>query len=141
MNHIFDGLLVVLGLGLIPYAIPAVMPTWRWLLGVTLVIGGPVLAIWIQHWIVSSRPDYNEGVGAALGIAFFYIVTLGFAAGVGVRTLTLVLAAKGLSRRYVFMICVAGFAIVPAVLIGPSAWQAWKMRPPSLNVHGNFFPG
>jgi hypothetical protein len=131
MNHILDGMSFVLGLALVPYAIAVGMPTWRWLLGVTLVIGGPVLAVSIQHWIVSSRPDYQEGVGGALGVAFFYVITLGFAAGVGVRTLTLVLAAKGLSLRSVCTICVAGFAIVPAVVIGPAAWHAWKMRPPS----------
>jgi hypothetical protein len=130
MNHIFDGLMFALSLGLIPYAIAVAMPSWRWLLGVTLVIGGPMLAIWIQQWIVSSSPDYRDGVGAALGIAIFYFITLGFAVGAGVRALTLVLAAKGLRFRYVFMICVAGFAIVPAVLFGPAAWQACKMRPP-----------
>jgi len=131
----------ILGWALISYAIAVLAPTWRWLLGITLAIGGLLCAVWIQHWIVSSAPDFREGVGGALGVAFFALITVGFFTGVGVRAITLILASRGLPLRYVFMICVAGFVIVPAVIAGPGAWHAWKMRAPPeacLNATFNF---
>jgi hypothetical protein len=121
----------IIGLGLIPYAIAVLMPSWRWLLGVTLIVGGVLSALWIQHWIASSAPDYHEGAGGALGIAFVFVITLAFATGVIVRAFTMLLAAKGLPLRHVFTICVVGFAIVPAIFIVPGAWHDWNMRPPS----------
>lgn len=131
MNYSVDGASLMLGLALMPYAIAVAMPTWRWLLGLTLVIGGPMLALWVQHWILSSRPDYNEGPGGAIGIAFFLTIALGFSAGVAVRAITLLLVKRGLRARSVAALCAAGFAVVPAAIYGPPAWQAWKMRPPS----------
>lgn len=129
----------ILGWGLIPYAIAVLAPTWRWLLGITLVIGSLLCAGWIQHWIVSSAPDYREGAGGPIGIALFVLITIGFFTGVGVRALTLILASRGLSLRYVFMICVAGAAIVPVVLWAPGAWQDWKMRaPPEACLNAKF---
>ena len=131
MKDIIRGAQWVVVLGLFPYAIAVLMPTWRWLLGVTLIIGGALSALWIQQWIASSAPDYHEGVGGALGVAFAFVVTLGFATGVIVRAFTMMLAAKGLPLRHGFTICVVGFAIVPAVLVVPAAWQEWERRAPS----------
>jgi len=127
----FEFAAIVLGWVLVPYAIATLTPTWRWLLGITLVIGGLLCAGWIQHWVVSTAPDYQENLGGAIGIALFAIITLGFFTGVGIRALTLMLASRGLPPHYVFMICVAGVAIVPAVVVAPGAWQAWKTRAPS----------
>jgi hypothetical protein len=132
VKNLISGVQWIVGLGLIPYAIAALMPSWRWLLGLTLVIGGALSAIWIQDWIVTSDPGYRDGGGgAALGLLFGYIITIAFAAGVGIRTVTLILASKGLPLRHVFTICVAGFAVVPAIFIVPAGWQEWEMRSPS----------
>lgn len=131
MRSTLEGLRLILGLALIPYAIAVIMPTWRWLLGATLVIGGLLSATWIQDWIVTSGPDYREGVGGALGRAFFMMITLGFVTGVAVRAFTLVLAWRQLRLRYVLAICCAGFAIVPAIIFLPGAWRDWTMRQPS----------
>jgi hypothetical protein len=123
--------LFLIGLALIPYAVPALMPTWRWWLAVTCVFGGLLAALWAQHWVISSRPDYHEGAGGGIGLAFWALVTTGFATGVVVRGCTLLLAARGLSLGYVFAIGVAGFAIVPAFVFVPSWWHDWKTRPAS----------
>lgn len=131
MASILNGIVFVVGLGLIPYAIPLITPTWRWLLGVALVIGGALCAIWARHWIVTASPEYKGGAGDALGLAFFAVVSTSFIVGVSVRAFTMLLAARRLPLRHVFTIGVVGFAFVPAAFVVPSAWQAWKMRAPS----------
>jgi len=126
-----DLLLFLTAIALIPYAIPMLMPTWRWWLGVTCILGGLLAALWIEHWIVSSRLDYKEGPGGGIGVAFWALVTTGFATGVAVRGCTLLFAAYGLRLRYVLAIGILGFAIVPALIVVPTWWYDWKMRPAS----------
>jgi amino acid permease len=40
-----------------------------------------VLAIWLQHWFVSSQPGYNAGPGGGLGVIFMSMITIGIALG------------------------------------------------------------
>jgi hypothetical protein len=101
---------------LISYAVVVVMPTWRWLLGMTLVVGLLLYADWSRHWIISSVPDSNEGPGCGIGAVLLFVATIGFAAGVIVRGLSLLLGSWGLRRRYIVMMCVAGAAIAPAII-------------------------
>lgn len=129
MNSSF--VLLVLKLGLIPYAIAVLMPTWRWLGGVTVVMGGMLAALWIQDWIVTSDPLHHEGAGGALGRVFALIVIAAFATGVIVRGSSLMLRTRGVHRRTIATICIAGFAIVPALFAVPAALDAWRRRPPS----------
>jgi len=123
--------LFLIALALIPFAIPSLTPTWRWWLGVTCILGGLLAALWVQHWIVSSRPDYHEGAGGGIGLAIWTLITAGFAVGVAVRGFTLLLAAYGLPMRYTLTITLAGFAIVPGIMFAPGWWQSWKTRPAS----------
>ena len=99
---------------LISYAVAVVMPTWRWLLGTTLVVGLMLSADWSRHWIISCFPD--SGPGGGIGAVLLFVATVGFAAGVIVRGLSLLLASWGLRRRHVMMMCVAGAAIAPAII-------------------------
>jgi hypothetical protein len=102
----------------ISYAIAVLMPTWRWLLGITLLVGVLLYADRSRHWIVSCLQAPNEepcgpcGIGAVL----LFVASVGFAAGVVVRGLTLLLRSYGLRRRYVVMICIAGAAIAPGII-------------------------
>lgn len=128
MKNIVDGVVWVIGLGLIPYAIAVLTPSWRWLLGVTVFIGGFLSVVWIHDRIVASN---DGGFAHAFGLMIFYIITTAFAAGVAIRAMTMVLAWRGLHLRHVFLICTLGFAVVPIVLLGPGAWQQWNRRPPS----------
>jgi hypothetical protein len=89
---------------------------------------GPLSVVWIHDWIVASN---DGGAGRAIGLLFGYIITAAFATGIAIRAMTLVLAWRGLHLRYVFLICVAGFALVPAIFIVPGLWSAWKNRPAS----------
>ncbi|MBB4368661.1 hypothetical protein GGD63_001440 [Bradyrhizobium sp. cir1] len=124
-------ILVLTALALIPYAVPALMPTWRWWLATTCIFGGMLAALWTEHWIVSSRLNYNEGPGGGIGVAFWALVTSSFATGVVVRGCTLLFAACGLRLRYVLAIGILGFAIVPALIVVESWWHDWKRRPAS----------
>lgn len=128
VKNIVDGVVLVIGLGLIPYAIAVLTPSWRWLLVVAVFIGGFLSVVWIHDRIVASN---DGGVAHAFGLMIFYIITTAFAAGVVIRALTMVLAWRGLHLRHVFLICTAGFAVVPIILLGPGAWQQWDRRPPS----------
>jgi hypothetical protein len=99
---------------LISYAVAVVMPTWRWLLGTTLVVGLLLSADWSRHWIISFFPD--SGPGGGIGAVLLFVATVGFASGVIVRALSLLLGSWGLRRRHVVMMCVAGAAIAPAII-------------------------
>ena len=113
----------VFGLALLPYALAVVMPTWRWLLGCAIVIGGPLTAIWLQHWIVSQRPGYDEGVGGAIGVAIFFGITLGVASGVLVRAATLGLSARGWSGAWASALNVAGLFLAIGIVVSPEAMR------------------
>jgi hypothetical protein len=125
-----DFALLVLKLGLIPYAMAVLMPTWRWLVALTTIVGGALAILWLQDWTVTSVP-HHEGAGGALGRIFALIVTVAFVIGVVIRGLSLVLRARGVRLRTIATICIVGFAIVPAFFIVPAIWDAWRPRPPS----------
>jgi hypothetical protein len=133
MEAFVTGVIVfILTLFGLPYIFAVLMPTWRWLLGLTLVVGSLLAAIWVQDWLVTSNPEYHEGVGGPLGRGFFLVITLGFVAGVVTRALAMVLASRGLRSRYVFAICLAGFPIALAIFTAPDAWRSWERRSPSV---------
>jgi len=115
---------------LVSYAVAVVMPTWRWLFAMTLVVGLLLYADWSRHWIISVIPDSHEGPGCGIGAVLLFVATVSFAVGAIVRGLSLLLGSWGLRRRYIVMICVAGAAIAPAIitfapdtLTLPSAWS------------------
>jgi len=102
----------------ISYAIAVLMPTWRWLLGVTFLVGVLPYTDGIRHWIVSCLQDSSDepcgpcGIGAVL----LDVATVGFASGVAVRASMLLLQARGLQLRHVVMISIAGAALAPAII-------------------------
>ena len=109
----------VIKLGLIPYALPAIMPTWRWWLGATLAGGGLLSALWIQDSMARSRPDFNGGPGDAFGVLMGSIITISFVTGVVIRAITLMMSARGLRLGYSIAISIAGFGIMVAILVLP----------------------
>ena len=131
MNGLINVASLLLYLGLIPYAIPTVMPNWRWLLITASIVGGLLFALWVQDWIMTSNPLYHEGIGGALGRGLALIATVSFAVGAGVRALSIFLRSRDLRLRYVVALCAAGFAIVPTIFVVPGLWQQWQHRPPS----------
>ena len=109
----------VIKLGLIPYVLPAIMPTWRWWLAVALAGGGLLSAFWIQDWIARSRPGFNGGPGDVLGALMGVIITISFVTGVAIRAFTLMMSAIGIRRSYSIVISIAGFGVMVAILVLP----------------------
>ena len=99
----------VIKLGLIPYGVPAMMPTWPWLLGTALAGGGLLSALWIL----------DSGLADALGVLIGVIITISFVTGVAVRALTLAMSARGIGPCYSIVVITAGFGIMIAVLVLP----------------------
>jgi hypothetical protein len=99
----------VIKLGLVPYALPSMMPTWRWWLGAVLTGGGLLLAFWIL----------DGGLADVLGVLIGVIVTISFASGAIVRAMTLVMSARGVGPGYSIAVTAAGFGIMVAVLVLP----------------------
>lgn len=107
---------IFLGAYLVSYAVAVVMPTWRWLIGLTIVAGVVTYAGWLHDWIALLLPDANEGPVGGLGSALTLGMIIAFLSGVAVRGLTILLGLCGLRRGYVVVICVAGIASGPAIL-------------------------
>ncbi len=93
------------------------MPTWRWWLGVTLLGGGLLSALWIQDSLGRSRPD--GGSGDVLATLMGVIVTISFVTGVVVRAMTLMMSASGICPGYGIAVTIAGFAGMVAMLVLP----------------------
>jgi len=123
VENIVTALVWVAGVALVPYAIAVLVPSWRWLLGVTLVIGGALSAFWIQDWLYPSTVATSPHAG--------HIITAAFAAGVAIRAVTLVLAYRELSLGYVILICLGFLAVAPVILLWPAAWQEGNVQPAS----------
>jgi hypothetical protein len=112
-------ILFVIKLGLIPYALPTIMPTWRWWLAVTLAGGGLSSAFWNQDWVARSHPDFSSEPADVFGVLTGVIITISFSTGVAVRAFTLMMSAMGFRRSYSIGISIAGFGIMVAVLVLP----------------------
>jgi hypothetical protein len=102
-------ILFVIKLALIPYALPSLMPTWRWWLGLALLGGGLLSALWIL----------DRGLGDVLDVLMGVIITISFVTGVVVRALTLVMSGRGIPPRCNIAITIAGFGIMVAILVLP----------------------
>jgi len=111
-----DLVTIFLGTCFISYAIAAVMPSWRWLLGMTLAVGVLLYTGWHRPWIELLLPNAWEGPGTGLGGALVLLITHSFFTGAVVRGLTLLLGSWGLRRRYVIAICVAGLVMAPVIV-------------------------
>jgi hypothetical protein len=123
VNGLINAAPLLLYCNLIPYAIPAVMPDWRWLMMIALAISVPLSALWIYDWILTSDPLHHEGAGDGLGRAFSMLATASFVIGVAVRAIALLLRALGMRRCYAVMIGIAGLTIAPAFVSGAALWR------------------
>jgi hypothetical protein len=107
---------ILLSALLVSYALAVVMPTWRWLLAIALLVGVSAYTDRCGYWIESFLANADQGRSGAPGIVLVYVGNVGCATGVVVREFTLLPMSWGLRRRYVVMVCVAGSAIAPAII-------------------------
>ena len=99
----------VIKLGLVPYALPSLMPTWRWLLGAAFAGIGLLSAFWML----------DGGLADVLGVLIGVIITISFVTGIVIRVLTLAMSASGIRPRYCMAVTTAGFGILVAVMVLP----------------------
>jgi hypothetical protein len=100
----------------VPYVLAVAMPSWRWLLGCSVLVGG--LLAYGFYEIASSQYEYAE----VSGVYFLIFVGLAvpFGCGVLVRTVSLVMAARGSARKRVLAVNVLGF-ILPVGMVAMAA--------------------
>ena len=58
-------------------AISALTPSWHWVMGFIIVVGGALAYIWVQNLIAASAPGYKEDPGG-LGTAIVGMWALAF---------------------------------------------------------------
>jgi len=75
--------------------------------------------------------DLGDGPGAIFGMIFFYFLCYGAIAGIITRALTLYAASKNVSFTKRIGLTIAGTALIPCFLYGPTVLQKWKHRAPS----------
>jgi hypothetical protein len=97
---------------LVPYAVPLLMPSWRWLLAYAVAIA-VLFSIWFIIWYhaVMTTPTRTglEGIGLVLPIS----AAISTAAGTIVRTMTLTVRA----RLVVVAINILGAILLPICVL------------------------
>ena len=100
-----------------PYALAVATPSWRWLLAYVVVVGG-----WLAYGLISistTQPRYGE---EAIGLVILLPIAVSSAAGVLVRIVSLLMAARGWSKATVSRANLLGFAIPLSVFGSAIAW-------------------
>jgi hypothetical protein len=120
----------------VPYGIAVAMPSWRWLLACSVLIGGLLAYGWSLQIAVWQHPDFREE-RLPLGRALLDMLTIAFAAGIGMRGLSLVLARSATRSRWATRAATTllGFAALCAALALPVASDMWRLRPVSEACH------
>ncbi|MEH2557315.1 hypothetical protein V1286_004844 [Bradyrhizobium algeriense] len=102
---------------LVPYALPLLMPSWRWLLAYAVAVA-VLLSIWSAMWYHAVMTTTTRTGLEGIGLAFAFIPVISTAAGTMVRTVTLMVRA----RSVVFAISILGAILLPAAII---VWANW----------------
>jgi asparagine N-glycosylation enzyme membrane subunit Stt3 len=64
----------------IPYlallsGIALVVPSWRWVAGFILVVLAALAFFWLQHWMDTRRPGYDQGITGVFGVIMAICLT------------------------------------------------------------------
>jgi len=99
--------LQVLLLLLVPYALPLLMPSWRWLLAYAVAVV-LVVTLWFTIWFHAFMATPTRTGLEGIGLAFAASAAISTAAGTMVRTVTLFIKARSV---------VVAISILGAVLL------------------------
>ena len=121
MNGTFIGF--CLTFSLLPYLLPLPMPTWRWLAGTTIVIGGLLSALWIG--MMRPAPGHHGGAGDFFALLIAGSITAGFVSGVTIRAATLFLQSRGVRTFYCIAVSIAGLPITVAIIAKLGTQHVW----------------
>ena len=73
---------------LVPYALPLLMPSWRWLLGYAFAVA-ILLGVWFAIWYQAVMATPTRTGLEIIGVAFVPLIAVPTAAGTVVRMVTL----------------------------------------------------
>jgi len=110
----------------VPFGIALVMPGWRSLFGLTVVLGS------VLGWLYVSASN-ADGFGAVFALGLALYVAGGLISGAITRTIFILSARfkiKTISRVAIGLI---GFVLLPSVMFASYKWRQWQMRPVSEN--------
>jgi hypothetical protein len=102
---------------LVPYALPLLMPSWRWLLAYAVAVALP-LTIWFAIWYHAVMTTPTRTGLEGIGLAFVLPSAIATAAGTMVRMVTLIVRAR---------FAVVAISILGAILL-PAAILVWANR-------------
>jgi hypothetical protein len=98
---------------LVPYALPLLMPSWRWLLGYAFAVA-ILLGVWFAIWYQAVMATPTRTGLEIIGVAFVPLIAVPTAAGTVVRMVTLMTG-----ERFVAAINILGaILLIAAVLVG-----------------------
>jgi len=60
-------------------AVSALTPSWQWVVGFIILVGGALTYVWVQTWIAGSVPGYQDVPSNSLGIAVIGMWAIAFA--------------------------------------------------------------
>jgi hypothetical protein len=111
---------IAAALFLVPYILAVAMPSRRGLLACGVLVGG--LLAYLIVGMVTTKYDYGEAEDT--GIALLLSVAVPFGSGVLVRAATLIMAARGWSRRRVLEVHFLGLALPAGIVAMAMALRA-----------------
>jgi hypothetical protein len=97
---------------LVPYALPLLMPSWRWLLGYAVAVA-VLLTIWFAIWYHTVMTTPTRTGLEAIGLAFVLPSAISTAAGSMVRMVTLTVK----TRFVTVAISILGAILLPAAIL------------------------
>jgi hypothetical protein len=78
---------------LVPYAVPLLMPSWRWLLAYAVAVA-VLLTIWFTIWYHAVMATPTRTGLEGISLAFAVTAAIATAAGTVVRVVTLIVRAR-----------------------------------------------
>lgn len=69
------------------FFLPMLASTWKGLLWIAALVGGPILFAQAQHGMATARPGYDYGPLGNVSVAFADLLSVVFLAGVLVRAI------------------------------------------------------
>lgn len=97
---------------LVPYAVPLLMPSWRWLLAYAVAVA-VLFTLYFTLWFHAVMTTPTRTGLEGIGLAFVASATISTAAGTIVRTVTLLVKA----RSVVVTISILGAIILTVAVL------------------------
>ena len=75
----------ILGIGLVLFCIPLILPSWKWIAGCTAAFFFLSVAVYVQHRYIVFLDSSSGSSGEVLGIIFFILYFLCLSVGAAIK--------------------------------------------------------